>query len=74
MAVVYLRKRPGRLWYIVDAGGRIITGPHRWGNAEEAMRAAQNFCGAWQWQVHLEDDKNERSSSKDPVPSSDEQS
>lgn len=70
MTTVYLRKRTGNLWSIVNAASKIITGPHRWGNKEEAMQQAQNFCSTWKWLVLMEEDV-EQPSSKDTVPSAD---
>jgi hypothetical protein len=52
-----LTKRAGLLWYlIVQDTGTTLTGPHRWGNADQAMRAAQAFASSWGFQVVMGED------------------
>lgn len=70
MATVYLRKHLS-FWYIENADGTIITGPHQWGTTNRAMHAAMAFCSTWNWQVILKEDPDEQSEQQDPVPAKD---
>lgn len=45
--LLILKRAPGSAWLLISEMGVVLTGPHRWGNQEQALVNARAFASTW---------------------------